>query len=276
MLSIRGITLAVFVTIAWIVGFTALYNILLDFKNQWYWIVVATFYSVLINDIFTHIICSHNAIKIDPSRITYKVLLFLSSVDHAWAPVTGLCKLHENHHQYADQGNNDNLNWRLHWYNLCSVSPLTFLYVRPTAYPNLNELVESQSQIHKHILADSYTQFIENNRIFLTIVYWTILYLALPVFLFNVVLMGRFLFSGYMVLAAIGGHTRLPFGYRNFNTPDTSYNNLLFHYLALGLMPSMLQNNHHGGNQISHRWFEINTAGIVIKLLRPLLVSKHA
>ena len=89
--------------------------------------------------------------------------------------------------------------------------------------------------------------------------------------------MGRFLSSVFTGLAAIGGHTKLPFGYRNFDTPDTTYNNLLFHYLALGTMPSMLQNNHHGikKNAATYKWFEFDSFEIIIKVLRPLLQLKQ-
>lgn len=274
-MTLNGIVLAGFVTVAWVIGAGSLYEVIVNFSTQWYWLIAAAFYSVLLNDIFAHIICSHRAIVIDPSRIAYKILLLLTSVDHAWAPVTGLCKLHQNHHQYADQGNRDNLNWRLHWFNLCSLSPLTFLYVRPTVYPNLETLLHQQTTLHSALINDSYTQFVERNRILLTLIYWLLLYLIMPVLLFKVVLMGRFLFSIFMIMAAIAGHVKIPFGYRNFDTPDTSHNNLLFHYLALGLMPSMLQNNHHGSDKNSHKWFEFDTAGVVIKILKPLLESRQ-
>lgn len=270
----KRIVLCLLVCAAWYFGFVSLVEIIHDWSNQWYWLFVAAVYAIVINEIFGHMICAHGVVPVNPRRFTYRLLLFLSSVDHAWAPVTNLCRYHENHHRHADQGNKDNLNWRIHWYNVCTLSPLIYLYVRPTIYTNLDSMLDQQYTKHRAILEDPYTRFVENNRIVLTLTYWSVLYLILPVMLFKIVFLGRFLFSMLMVLAAILGHTKIPFGYRNFNTPDTSHNNLIFHYLALGLMPGMLQNNHHGSTKTQHRWFEFDTAGLVISMLKPLLSYK--
>lgn len=271
----RRVLLCALVCVAWYWGAISLAEVLGDFANQWPWFVLATVYCVLINEIFGHMICAHRAVVVDPRRLTYRVLIFLASVDHAWAPITNLCRYHENHHLHTDQGHHDNLNWRLHWYSVCSLSPLVFLYVRPTVYPNLDAMVQQQCQVHAAILSDRYTQFVEQHRIMLTLIFWLSLYWLLPAVLFKIVFMARFLFSIYMVLAAIGGHTKLPLGYRNFDTPDTTHNNLLFHYIALGLMPSMLQNNHHGGTSTQHRWFEFDTSRLVVRLLTPLLIARQ-
>jgi fatty-acid desaturase len=135
--------------------------------------------------------------------------------------------------------------------------------------------LEQQKAKHPEILDDLWTFFVEENRVVLTVLYWAVLWMIAPAFLFYVVLTGRFLYSIFITMAAIGGHTKLPFGYRNFDTPDTTHNNLLFHYVCLGLMPSQLQNNHHGSMQHSCHWYEVDTGGLVVKLLRPLLTKQQ-
>jgi fatty-acid desaturase len=272
----RDIAISVLVLITWIFGSWGLYEILSDFSTMWPWYIAATFYTILVNELFTHQICAHSAIEVDPNRWTYKILMFLATVDHGFAPVTGYCKYHENHHLYADDGDKDNLNWRYHWYNLCMLSPITFLYVRRTNYPDFKNYLEEQKAKHSTILDDLWTFFVEENRVILTVVYWALLWMIAPAFLFYVVLTGRFLYTIFVTISAIGGHTKLPFGYRNYNTPDESHNNLLFHYICLGLMPSQLQNNHHGNcAKYSSHWYEIDLGGPVINLLRPLLTKKQ-
>lgn len=274
--STRNLMLFVLVSIAWYFGATSLWEILTNFSTMWYWYVIATFYCVILNDIFVHIICSHRAIEVDPSRWLYKILAFLSIVDHSFAPITGYCKFHENHHLYADQGNHDNLNWRIHWYNLCIMSPITFLYTKRTDYPDWENYIAKQKQDHAVILDDLWTFFVEENRVLLTILYWLVLYMVFPAFLFYVVFTGRFLFSIFVLISAIGGHTKLPLGYRNFDTPDTSHNNFIFHYVfCLGLMPSQLQNNHHGSTKSTARWFEVDIGGWVLRLMQPWLTKKQ-
>jgi fatty-acid desaturase len=260
-----------FVAVAWYFGAQALYDVLTNFSTNWYWYVLATVYAVGLNEVFGHIICAHKSCDVSPKRWTYKLLVFLFTVDHAWSPVTGLCRLHENHHLYADQGDKDNLNWRLHWFSLCSLSPITFIYSTPTVYPDYKRFLKKQEELHAEIINDPWTNFCENNKVLLTLAYWGVLFLVAPAFLFYVVLMGRFLLSIFMVMAAICGHTKIIFGYRNFDSPDTTHNNLIFHYIALGLMPSMLQNNHHGSAKVSIRWFEFDTCGLLTKLLAPML-----
>ncbi|MBN8538745.1 MAG: fatty acid desaturase [Deltaproteobacteria bacterium] len=58
-------------------------------------------------------------------------------------------------------------------------------------------------------------------------------------------------------------------GYRNFNIDDESRNNLIVNFLSLG---GGLHNNHHARpsspSQATDRWFEIDPANAVIKLIR--------
>lgn len=273
-MNLRLISIFVLVSIAWVVGAVELFDTLTHFTTQWYWFVLASFYTLTLNETFSHRICSHQLFEIDTTSKTYKILTFLLTVDHAWSPLTETCLTHANHHLYSEQGNRDNLNWRRHWYSFCTLSPFLYLYPLPTEYPDKVNFFKKQKKRFKNILDDHWTFFCEEYRIPLTIIYWTVLYFILPIILFKIVLMGRFLMSIYMAMVSIGCHVKLPFSYRNFNTNDTTYNNLILHILSLGMLSSMLHNNHHGrAGEVTHthRWFEFDTSYYVIKLLRPLL-----
>jgi fatty-acid desaturase len=275
---VNSIGIAVLVSIAWIIGAIELVDTVTHFSAQWYWFVLATAYTVTLNEIFCHRICTHKLFEINTDSITYKILTFLLTVDLAWSPLTNMCKVHLNHHLYSDQGENDNLNWRKYWYNICTLSPIAYLYQSPSHYPNEEIFFARQKQRFSILLNDTWTFFVEENRFLLTIMFWLILYYTVPTILFKVVLMGRLLMSIYMACVSIGCHVKLPLiNYRNFNTNDTTHNNLVFHYISLGLFSSMLHNNHHamaGKLNHAHRWFEVDSGYYIIKLLKPLLEKK--
>lgn len=276
-LTPRSIGIFIIISIAWFFGFKQLAYTIGNFTNEWYWLLLASFYTILLNEIFCHRICSHQLFKIDTEKPLYKTLTFLLAVDHAWSPLTTICETHANHHMYSDQGNKDNLNWRIHWYNICLLSPLTYIYQVPTDYPKAEEYFLREKNRFNYILDDIWTFFVEDNQILLTIIFWTALYFLMPIILFKIVFMGRALASVYMLLASIAGHIKLPLSYRNFDTNDTSQNNLIIHYLTLGMFSSMLHNNHHGISvRPNHavRWFEIDLGYYIIKVLKPLLEKK--
>ena len=88
--------------------------------------------------------------------------------------------------------------------------------------------------------------------------------------------MGRMLLCICTVFSSVAGHTWLPGGYRHFNTPDTSHNNLLFHYMCLTVFPTVLQNNHHGqkytlerGNQ--YAWYEFDLSKYIARFLKLIM-----
>jgi len=276
--SLSSIDVFVLVSITWIVGGYELYHTLTNFSTHWYWFVIATLYTATLNELFSHRICSHTLFKVDTNSITYKILTYLLTVDLGWSPLTLVCVNHANHHMYADQGTNDNLNPRTgYWSTVCIMSPWAYIYIIESEYPDKEKYYERQNARFSEIIDDPWTQFCEQNRTILTILTWTILYFTIPVVLFKVLLMGRFLLSCFMAMGAIGGHVKLPFGYKNFKTNDQSYNNLIFHYICLGLMSSMLHNNHHrypAEPKHSHRWFEIDTGYYIVKWLQPLLEKR--
>jgi fatty-acid desaturase len=72
-------------------------------------------------------------------------------------------------------------------------------------------------------------------------------------------------------LVNVFGHTKGKIGYRNFNTNDNSYNNIILGYLAWG---QGWHNNHHYdpksfdfGKSISNKWWELDPCLIFKKII---------
>lgn len=277
--NFKSITIALLITVAWVVGFYELYNTLVDFPSQWYWFVLATVYTTTLNDVFGHMILTHRLFKVDTDRIAYRILSFLFVMDHGWGPITGFCMSHHRHHQCSDQGNKDVANWRISWYNMGIVSPINFLYQAITDYGDVQKYVSMQEGKFKEIFDDTWTFVIEEYSHYLTILFWLILYFVCPIILFKVVFMGRALLTIYTLFSTVFGHTWIPGGYRNFNTPDHSYNNLILHYVSLCMFPTILQNNHHGQKYSLERgsrykWYEPDVSCYIARFLK-LFIEKR-
>ena len=73
-------------------------------------------------------------------------------------------------------------------------------------------------------------------------------------------------------LAGFAGHVKnFPLSYRNYNTNDTTSNNMIFHLMFFGLFAGMLQNNHHGrpnAESPNPKWWEIDTSLPIVKYLK--------
>jgi len=275
--SLRSITLCIIVSIAWYFGAIELYHTVTNFSSQWHWYVIASFYTICVNELFVHEFCHHSRLPINTNSWTYRILIFLASVDNAYVPVTGQCLMHSNHHMYADT-KDDHANFKRSWHDLFLLSPWLFLNKSYNNFvmPDKENYFKRQQEIYKNILDDIWTFFCEEYRISLTIIFWAVLYFIAPIVLFKVLFMGRFLLSIFQFLFNIPGHVKLPFGYRNFNTPDGSYNNLWIHYLTLCLSGAALHNNHHGLRSYKtcqHRWFEFDLSKYVIAAYTKLMVK---
>lgn len=278
--SLRNFTLFLMLCIAWAVGAWHLYYAVIDLSNQWIWIASSAIYVIFINELFFHCTLGHISYKIDTKRIFYKILVFLSSTSLTFGSVRAMIIMHATHHMYADQDDKDYLSLRKRWITAGLISPLMFVYQPyPLSIPDQDKFIEKQSKKFDYLLDDDWTVFCDLYQIILSIVWWAVLYLVFPDFLFKFIMMGRFLMSLFTMLNTIVGHTSLLFGYRNFNTPDHSYNNLLLHYLFLGFFPTLLHNNHHGlrnAETHKHRWWEFDTGALAIKyVIKPLISVKN-
>lgn len=263
-------------TLMWACGAVALWSIFSDWCNNWYWVVAALVYSTVLNDVFCHRICSHGMFQINTGSITYKILTWLASVDMGYGPVKAITMTHNLHHIYADNGPLDNMNWRHYWYATTIVSPLPRFFT--PVPPDYEMYKQNQFRMHKEILEDTWTDFCAKYQIEISAISLALLYFVLPTVFFNIVCAGRLLLSVMTGIAGSFGHMKnFPISYRNFNTRDTTSNNLFFHYLFLGLFAGILQNNHHGRpSSVSPNpnWWEIDSSKPFVLLLKKIIEKK--
>lgn len=278
--STKSITICLLVLLSWSIGMIELVDTLTNFSTQWFWLIIALIYTSAINDVFGHMILTHRLFAVNTNSAAYKILAFLFITDHGWGPITGFCMAHHRHHQCTDQGNKDVANWRIGWWAHGIVSPINYLYQPVTDWGDVKKYVEGQRQKFQCLFDDTYTFVIEEFSHIWTIIFWLTLYLLCPIVLFKVVMMGRLLLSILTMFSTIGGHSRIPGGYRNFDTPDLSHNNLFLHYLSFCLFPTVLQNNHHGqryslrqGNQ--HKWYEPDLSVWIARFFRLVMQKKE-
>jgi len=267
------------IAVAWFFGFRELWTVFTNFSDQWYWFLLATIYTTTLNDVFGHMILTHRLFPVNLDGMGYRVLSFLFIVDHGWGPVTGFCMAHHRHHQCSDQGNRDVANWRIGWWAHGIVSPINYIFQPVTDWGDKEKYVEMQERKFREVFADTWTWFIEEYSHVFTLLFWTMLYIICPVILFKVIFLGRALLTIYTLFSTIGGHTRIPGGYRNFNTPDNSYNNLLLHYVSLLMFPTILQNNHHGQKYTLEKgsglhWYEYDVSKHIARFLKLIIGKK--
>lgn len=247
-----------------------------DFSNQWYWLILATYYTVTMNETFAHRIVAHGMFDINVKSWTYKVLTFFTAVDQCHGPLRSLTLLHFSHHKFSDQGYKDWANFRCFWFGSAWCWP--FVFFGPTLQiPQSKSYIENQYHRHKEVIDDPWTMFCEKYNLVISITTLIALYFLLPVVLFKIILMGRFIMTLGMMTVSLTHVKWFPFNYRVYNTPDQSCNNLILHYMFLGILSGLLQNAHHGkpmATNLSSRWYEIDTSVPVVWILKYLLSKK--
>lgn len=278
-INVKSVTIALLITVAWFFGFQELWTVFTNFSDQWHWFLLATIYTTTINDVFGHMILTHRLFPVNLNSVGYRVLSFLFIVDHGWGPVTGFCMAHHRHHQCSDQGNKDVANWRTGWWAHGIVSPINYIFQPVTDWGDTKKYVDMQERKFEQVFTDTWTWAVEEYSHILTIVFWSILYFIAPIILFKIIFLGRALLTIYTLFSTIGGHTRIPGGYRNFDTPDYSYNNLALHYISLLMFPTILQNNHHGQKYTLEKgsavhWYEYDFSKHIARFLKLIIEKK--
>jgi fatty-acid desaturase len=247
-----------------------------DFSNQWYWLIIATYYTITVNETFSHRAVTHGMIDIDVNSWTYKFLVFLTAVDQCHGPVRALTLLHITHHKYSDRGYADHANFRCFWFGHAWVMPFVFFGPQLRA-PDFGSLQQRMYKKYKHIIDDPWTIFCERYGVLISCITLIAMYFLMPIVLFKIVLMGRFIMTlGMMTVSAC--HVKwFPFNYRHYNTKDESSNNLILHYMFLGIFSGLLQNAHHAkpkAMSMSSAWYEIDSSTPVAYVLRFLMSKK--
>lgn len=270
-LSVRAILSAFLVSIAWVIGAEELVFTINNIQTNWPWLILAFLFTAIINEWFFHIILGHTyyARRINPNRWLYKVLIFLG-----FGTVKGIAIMHELHHMYADEPGKDSLHWRDSAVSFASASPLLWIMTPKTELPKA--YIDKKLNTLSKLINDPWTSFSDEYHWFVTTVVWTLLYFICPVVLFKVIFMGRVIGSIVSILINVLSHTKILGGYKN--KQGAGYNNIIIHYVLLGLIPSALHNNHHNHavkNSHGMRWFEFDLAHWFIeKALMPLLSDK--
>lgn len=270
--SRKALCCAVLVAIAWWYGSVALIEIFSDFSSQWPWLLAAVLYAVIPTEMFMHLIISHRMFTVDHSRITYKILTFITNTQMTMGTSTGFAIMHPGHHVYSDQPGKDHAYFDNWWQNFLyySAGPLMFLLNPKFSLPE--SYYQKQQEKNQDTIDDVWTWVCTEYNVALTVIYWTILWFTFPEFLFKIVLASRVIFSFGNLMSS---HYFDWAGYRNFNTNDNSTNHLIVHYLFLCINPTFLHNNHHAVDlKQGHRvkWYEFDLAYPTIKyILKPLL-----
>ena len=258
-----------------IIGGLAFVNILLNFTNQWHWLVVATLYVITVEETFAHRICAHRMFTVDTRSITYKFLTFLCSVNQSHGPTRYLAIWHPAHHMYSDQGKADNVNFKEFWWGSASTIPVEFMC--DFQIPDVDKVIAHGYRTSLEIIDDPWAQFCEKYSLTISTVSMGLLFVFAPIILVKVVLLGRFIMMIGMMAAGVCHLRDFPATYRNANTNDDSNNNLVLHYLFLGIFSGLLQNNHHSSpNAVSlgFKWWEIDSSAPISRTLKFLMESK--
>jgi fatty-acid desaturase len=259
-----------------LLGAYSAYNIIIDFSNKWYWLVIALVYIITVEETFAHRIAAHNVFNINTRSITYKILTFLNSVNQSHGPVRYLCTWHAAHHMHADDGKKDNINWKEFWYGSASTIPTEFAC--DFQFPDTEKIIDNGYRQCKTIMDDKFTRWCEKYSISISAITQAILFFVAPLILFNVIWLGRFLIVIAMSAAGICHLKNFPLSYRLKNTNDDSNNNLILHYLFLGIFSGLLQNNHHAAPKainLGFRWWEIDTSAPIAYILKFLMEDKN-
>lgn len=257
------------------IGGWTFFQIMLDFSNQWAWLVFATIYVITVEETFAHRICAHHVFDLDTKSPTYKILTFLNSVNQSHGPVRYLCTWHAAHHMYSDKGKADNVNWKEFWWGSASTLPLEFLC--NFKIPDVQKVLDNGYRQNKELIDDPWTKFCETYSLIISTVSIIILAVFFPLILLNILFLGRFIIMLGMIAAGLCHLKNFPFSYRHTNTNDDSNNNLILHYLFLGIFSGLLQNNHHNDPRsinLGKRWWEIDTSGPIAYLLKFLMVKR--
>ena len=259
-----------------IAGAAEFVNSVLDFSNQWHWLVLSMVYAFVINDLFMHRICSHNMFPLNVKSITYKVLTFFSSVNQSYDTVINIVIWHRYHHRYSDQGAVDNINHRLFWHGNAWCMPFAGFGAMATV-PDIEHVMKRAAAMQPDMMTDKWTQWCNRYSLAISIVTMSMMYFVCPIILFKIILLGRLMITLAMIAVSACHRLNFPLNYRNFDTKDESCNNLLLHYLFLGFFAGMLQNNHHGRPKLEYlgiRWYEVDPSWPILKLFRYLMEKK--
>lgn len=187
-----------------------------------------------------------------------KTLAYLATIS-AYSPILFWVAQHQYHHKYSDTDKDPTSPEKKgFWYS--------FLYWR-FLKENLDK-ADFLNYCTKRIIRDKRLMWLNQNFTKIIWIHILLLLVISPSILLSLYLLPVLFESTRINLLNSFSHVdRIPFSYRNYNTPDKSYNNLIFGYLSLGFG---WHNNHHHDpkrNIVHDRWWELDIEGYIGYLL---------
>lgn len=236
-----------------------LITIALLFLVEINWLLVAIGWFILgpiATGVGLHRLFAHRSFSTNP--FIEKIIGYLATIS-AYAPILFWVAQHQYHHKYSDTDKDPTSPKRNgFWYS--------FLYWR-----FLKDNLDKTLLLHycsKKIMKDKFLMFLNNN---FTVIIWThiILLSLIDVNLLLSIYLLPILIETTRVnlLNSVSHVAKFPFNYRNHNSNDDSYNNLLIGYLSLGF--GWHNNHHHDPTKliIHDKWWEIDIEGYIGNLL---------
>ena len=192
-----------------------------------YWLFLRALGEIVFHRYFSH--GSFTTGKIRRVMLAWLSILPGSGSILAWSVI------HRHHHKFADTKRD------VHSPKNSLMESLNLIQFYPDAWFHNKDI----DHLHKDLMRDHTVQF--NHKHYYTI--WLVLALSLLVVswkvLFLVVLPCVFCITIMTGLTVnTGTHLKLPGSYRNYDTPDNSYNNKWMGWLLLNA--NAMHNNHHG------------------------------
>lgn len=228
-------------------------------------ILIFTFYFTLFYiTVFYHRAFTHRAVILSPGL--KKFVLFTGNWLTGIEPKSWIC-MHRRHHLFADKP----LDPHSPKYHKIPM----IIWVQLKSYEKTTQMLGQNHRDYTRIVKDLDFPVHFLNRLGLWFVPH-LLHLAIAVFIavrFDATLFGICYWlgmnshpvQGWLVNAF--GHSK---GYRNFNTPDQSTNNLP---VGLFVMGEGYQNNHHHDSRqanFSARWWEVDVGYLICKILQSM------
>jgi stearoyl-CoA desaturase (delta-9 desaturase) len=240
------------------------FSLLFLFPIDWSTVLIGwVIFGPLATGVGLHRLFAHRSFETHPW--IENILAYLATLS-AYAPILFWVSQHQYHHQHSDRDQDP-------------TSPkhrgflYSFLYWR---FLNSNlKKTHLLNYCSKKIIKSPILMWFNNNFTMIIWIHVLILFLISPTLLLSIYLIPMLLESTRVnILNSLSHIDNIPFSYRNYDTPDKSYNNLIIGYLSMGFG---WHNNHHYNpkkNIVQDRWWELDIEGYIGYLLSKFKSSK--
>ena len=221
------------------------------YTNQWNFLIISVLVSflfcVLGINIALHRYLTHQSFETHP--IIEKMLLTISCLCLLGSPL-GWAISHINHHAYADREGDP--------YSPHRLSLWDFLMTR-------FEPIKHQTSGARRLLRNKNVMFLQEHYFLPIVVYCTILAVINPWLVIFAWAIPSLVALYLLLINNIVCHM---YGYKNFNTPDESRNNIIMNLFTFG---ESWHNNHHANARNWRqgiKWWEFDPTSWIIRLIK--------